>query len=97
VGSIGTGVVTVSWKERKMQDLFIVGLGAFYLGVLIGFAVALKYLGKETPEAVEDRKQRDIERRLLGKPVPRHRAATEPAVVRQARMLSTKGWSNLSK
>ena len=78
------------------MNLAIVASACLFVGVLVGFVACYfgGYTVAETRQAKERARQEEIERRLLGRDAPKHRATSEPAVVRSARMARSKLWSN---
>ncbi len=81
-----------------MRDLLIVGLAALYIGLAVGYGwreLSSPYVAWQVRKQRErdEAFARDVERRLMGKEAPRHRARAEPAKVRAARMVGSKTWS----
>lgn len=62
-----------------------VGIVSLFLGYLWGHAAGSRPWR-------EEQRDREIERRLLGREAPKHRATAPSAVVRAARVTSTKAW-----
>lgn len=72
-----------------LTDLFMIASACLFLGLFAGYL-----WGHQRGSAPwrEEQRQREIERRLLGRTAPKHRATAEPAVIRSARVVGSKVW-----